>query len=115
MGEQPTSPTTALTVLPPALPGPNGQDERADGTGPFAVRAVSVEMLPPPPSVARTLRLSAGASATLITVRFDDATAGTPAALTVVVLHPDLFRIALEWSDGSTAAQGPWAPALDDA
>jgi hypothetical protein len=115
MGEQPTSPATALTVLPPALARPNGQDERADGTGPFAVRAVSVEMLPPPPSVARTLRLPAGASATLITVRFDDTTTGAPAALTVVVLHPDLFRIALEWSDGSKDAHGPWAPALEDA
>jgi Bacterial regulatory proteins, gntR family len=115
MGEQPTSPATALTVLPPALAGPNGQDERADGIGPFAVRAVSVEMLAPPPSVARTLRLPAGASATLITVRFDDTTTGAPAALTVVVLRPDLFRIALEWSDGSKDAHGPWAPALEDA
>jgi hypothetical protein len=32
-----------------------------------------------------------------------------------VVLHPDLFRIALEWSDGSKDAHGPWAPALEDA
>jgi hypothetical protein len=101
-------------VLPPAPAGPNGQDERA-GTGPFAVRAVSVEMLPPPPSVARTLRLSAGASATLVTARFDDTTTGTPAALTVVVLHPDLFRIALEWSDGSKDAHGPWACYLTSA
>lgn len=114
MGEQPTSPTTALTVFPPALAEPNGQDERADGTGPFAVHAVSVEMLPPPPSVARALRLSSGASATLITARFDDTTTGAPAALTVVVLHPALFRIALEWSDGSKGAQGLWAPALED-
>jgi hypothetical protein len=114
MGEQPTTPTTALTVLPPVMAEPNGQDERADGTGPFAVRAVSVEMLPPPPSVARTLRLSSGASATLITARFDDTTTGAPAALTVVVLHPALFRIALEWSDGSKGAQGLWASALED-
>jgi hypothetical protein len=78
------------------------------------VHAVSVEMLPPPPSVARTLRLSAGASATLITARFDHAATGAPAALTVVVLHPALFRIALEWSDGSKGAQGLWAPALED-
>jgi hypothetical protein len=115
MGEQPTSPTPALTVLPLALAGPNGQDESADGKGPLAVRAVSVEMLPPPPSVGRTLRLSAGASATLITVRFDDTATGTPAALAVVVLHPDLFRIALEWSDGSNDAPGSWASALEDA
>jgi hypothetical protein len=51
----------------------------------------------------------------LITVRFDDTATGTPAALAVVVLHPDLFRIALEWSDGSNDAPGSWASALEDA
>jgi hypothetical protein len=96
MGEQPTSSVTALTGLPLALAGPDEQDERAGGTGPFAVHAVSVEMLPPPPSAARTLHLSAGAPATFITTRFDDTTTGTPAALAMVVLHPELFRIVLE-------------------
>lgn len=114
MGDHPTSPAAALTVLPAALAEPNGQDESADGAGPFAARAVSVEMLPPPPSVARTLRMAVGASATLITARFDDTTTGSPAALTVVVLHPDLFRIALEWSDAKDAP-GSWKQALEDA
>jgi hypothetical protein len=53
-------------------------------------------MLPPPPSAARTLHLSAGAPATFITTRFDDTTTGTPAALAMVVFHPELFRIVLE-------------------
>jgi hypothetical protein len=96
MGEQPTSSVTALTGLPLAPAGPGEQDERAGGAGPLAVHAVSVEMLPPPPSAARTLQLSAGAPATLITTRFDDTTTGTPAALAMVALHPELFRIVLE-------------------
>lgn len=114
MGEQPTTPTTALTVFPPPLAEPNGPGEGAHSPGPLVARAVSVEMLPPPPSVARTLRLPAGAPTTLITVRFDDITTGTPAAVTIVVLHPELFRIALEWSDGSKDDLGSWAPALED-
>ncbi len=114
MGEQPTIPTTALTLFPPPLAQPNGPDEGAGSTGPFAARAVSVEMLPPPPSVARTLRLPAGTPTTLITVRFDDTTTGTPGAVTIVVLHRDLFRITLDWSDGSKDALGSWASALAD-
>jgi hypothetical protein len=114
MGDQPTTPSMALAVLPPVLAQPSGPDGGAGSGGPFAARAVSVEMLPPPPSVARTLRLPAGASTTLVTVRFDDITSRTPAAVTVVVLHPDLFRIILEWSDGTTDALGSWASVLED-
>jgi hypothetical protein len=114
MGEQPTTPSMALTVLPPVLARPTGPDESQDSAGPFVARAVSVEMLPPPPSVARTLRLPTGASTTLVTVRFDDITSHTPAAVTIVVLHPDLFRVILEWSDGPKDALGSWAPALED-
>ena len=114
MGEQPTSPTTALTLFPPPLAEPSGPDDGADRPGSFLPHAVSVEMLPPPPSVARTLRLPAGTQTTVITVRFDDSTTGTPAAVTIVVLHPDLFRIALEWSAGSQDAPGSWASALED-
>jgi hypothetical protein len=57
-------------------------------------------MLPPPPSAARTLDLSAGAPATFITARFDDTTTGTPAALAMVVLRPELFRIVLDSQTG---------------
>jgi hypothetical protein len=114
MGEQPATPTTALTLFPPPLAEPNGPAEDAGSTAAFAARAVSVEMLPPPPSVARTLRLPAGAPTTAITMRFDDITTGTPAAITIVVLHRDLFRIVLEWSEGSKDALGSWASALED-
>jgi DNA-binding GntR family transcriptional regulator len=59
-------------------------------------RAVHVEMQPPPPSVARSLRLSAGQPAALVTVRFDDPGKGKPVALTIAVFRPDLFRIVVE-------------------
>jgi hypothetical protein len=114
LGEQPTTPSMALTVLPPGLARPTGLDDGTDSAGPFVARAVSVEMVPPPPSVARSLRLPTGASTTLVTVRFDDITSRTPAAVTVVVLHPDLFRVILEWSEGPKDAPGSWASVLED-
>jgi hypothetical protein len=114
IGEQPTTPSPPLTVLPPVLAQLTGPDDGADSSGPFAARAVSVEMLPPPPSVARTLRLPTGASTTLVTVRFDDITSRTPAAVTVVVLHPDLFRVVLEWPDEPDDVPGSWASVLED-
>jgi len=58
--------------------------------------AVSVEMSPPQPSVARSLRLSPGQPVITVTVRFDDAATGEPAGLTVVMLKPELFRIAID-------------------
>jgi hypothetical protein len=61
--------------------------------------ALHVEMQPPPPSVARSLRLSAGQSAAKVTVRFDDQATGRPAALTVTVLRPELFRIVVQTAE----------------
>lgn len=58
--------------------------------------ALHLEMQPPPSSVARGLRLRAGQPAAIITVRFDDPAAGTPVALTVAALRPDLFRIVID-------------------
>jgi hypothetical protein len=46
--------------------------------------------------VARSLRLSAGQPAALVTVRFDDPDVGRPVALTIAVFRPDLFRIVVE-------------------
>jgi hypothetical protein len=77
--------------------------------------ALHVEMQPPPPSVARSLRLSAGQSAAKVTVRFDDQATGRPAALTVAVLRPELFRIVVQTAEmplpGGEAgsAAGAWA------
>jgi DNA-binding GntR family transcriptional regulator len=56
--------------------------------------AVDVELVPPQPSIARSLRLPPGQSAVTVTIRFSDA--GNPAALTIVILKPDLFRVAVE-------------------
>lgn len=64
--------------------------------------AVSVEMSPPQPSVARSLRLSPGQPVITVTARFDDA--GEPAGLTVVMLKPELFRVAIDTT--ATQASG---------
>ena len=83
-------------------------------------RALHVEMQPPPPSVARSLRLSAGQPAAMLTVRFEDPGSGRPAALTVAVLRPDLFRIVVESPAGASASgsdsslSGAWTHALRD-
>ena len=77
--------------------------------------ALHVEMQPPPPSIARSLRLSAGQPAAKVTVRFDDPATGRPAALTVAVLRPELFRIVVQTAEvplpGGEAgsAPGAWA------
>ena len=58
--------------------------------------ALHVDMQPPPPLIARSLRLSAGQPAALVTTRFDDPVTGRPAALTLAVLRPELFRIVVQ-------------------
>jgi len=58
--------------------------------------AVSVEMSPPQPSIARSLRLAPGQPVITVTVRFDDTATGEPAGLTVVMLRPELFRVAID-------------------
>jgi DNA-binding GntR family transcriptional regulator len=61
--------------------------------------AVSVELSPPQPAVARSLRLSPGQPVITVTVRFDDVGSGTPAGLTVVMLKPELFRVAIDTTE----------------
>ncbi len=58
--------------------------------------ALGLEMQPPPSSVARGLRLSAGQPAAMVTIRYDDPASGRPVALTVAALRSDLFRIVVE-------------------
>ena len=120
--EQGTVPSAALTALPLLLT--SGTDDAAGQAGDpgaaCAPRALFVEMHPPPPSVARSLRLSSGQSAAMVTVRFDDPAEGRPAALTITVLRADLFRIVVEspagfssrGTDGSFS--GAWTRALQD-
>jgi hypothetical protein len=90
-----------LPITAPALPDPDHGELVAVGEP----RAVHVELQPPPPSVARSLRLSAGQPAALVTVRFDDPEQDRPVALTIAVFRPDLFRIVVE-SGGQLEADG---------
>jgi DNA-binding GntR family transcriptional regulator len=87
-------------------PGPEGDQEAEQefpsfGTVLNAVpaAAVSVEMSPPQPSIARSLRLSPGQPVIMVTVRFDDPATGEPAGLTMVMLKPELFRVAIDTSE----------------
>ena len=64
--------------------------------GPRPAVAVSVEMSPPQPETARTLRVPAGQPVITVTVRFGDAADDEPAAVTVVTLKPELFRVAID-------------------
>jgi DNA-binding GntR family transcriptional regulator len=66
--------------------------------------AASVEMSPPQPAVARSLRLSPGRPVITVTVRFDDPATGRPAGLTVVMLKPELFRVAIDTTEATVRA-----------
>jgi DNA-binding GntR family transcriptional regulator len=70
----------------------------------LAATAVSVEMTPPQPAVARSLRLSPGQPVIMVTARFDDSATGHPAGLTVVMLKPELFRVAVETTEAMVMA-----------
>ena len=94
--------TAYLSEPPPAGHAEPGDDgDQVLTTLPAA--AVSVEMSPPQPSIARSLRLSPGQPVITVTVRFDDAT-GEPAGLTVVMLKPELFRIAIDTTGAPAGA-----------
>jgi DNA-binding GntR family transcriptional regulator len=72
------------------------------GTGTVLARAVDLELAPPQPSVARSLRLLPGQSAISVTVRFDDQATGNPAGLTIVTLKPQHFRVIIQSHPGTT-------------
>jgi DNA-binding GntR family transcriptional regulator len=84
----------ALSLLPLTS---SPEHEPSDELVPLGTpRTLQLEMQLPPPAVARSLRLSAGQPAVMITVRFDDPATSVPVALTVTVLRPDLFRIVIQ-------------------
>jgi DNA-binding GntR family transcriptional regulator len=92
---------------PPFAPPPAGPEDRSPADGPPAAvagraRAVQIELAPPPPSVARSLRLSAGELVATVTVSFEDPATHRPVAITTAMLRPDLFRIVIQ----ATAAPG---------
>src|ERR1700678_4344703 len=64
--------------------------------------SVSLEMCPPQPSAARSLRLTPGQPVITVTIRFEDRELGTPAGLTVVLLRPELFRVAIDTAPSPT-------------
>jgi DNA-binding GntR family transcriptional regulator len=75
--------------------------------------AVQIELGLPPPSAARTLRLAAGEPVAIVTMSFALPGTGVPAALTVTMLRPELFRVVVEAAPGQepTAAAGALATA----
>lgn len=76
-------------------------------------------MQPPPPSVARSLRLPPGQLAAVLTIRFDDPRDQVPVALTIAVCRPDLFRIVVSCDEPPIPAgfagsfAGQWTHAVE--
>jgi DNA-binding GntR family transcriptional regulator len=82
--------------------------------------ALHIEMQAPPPSVARSLRLTAGQPAMMVTVRFEDLDSGRPVALTIAVLRPDMFRVVVQTPQpplpvgNAGNLSGSWTHAVED-
>ena len=101
--------TTPQEVPQEAEPAPAG-----------SAAALYIELQAPPPSVARSLRLSAGQPAMIVTIRFDELGSGRPVALTIAALRPDLFRVVVQTPlpplpDGNAGSlSGSWTHALED-
>jgi DNA-binding GntR family transcriptional regulator len=115
----------SASYLPPTMEGRVSEFTAASSpTGPVPrygrPRAFQVEFQPPAPSVARSLRLSAGEPAATVTVRFEEPAQNAVVALTVAVLRPDLFRIVVESpgipkpSVGPDGLPGAWTHAVED-
>jgi hypothetical protein len=71
--------------------------------------AVQIEMGLPPPSAARTLRLVAGEPVATVTVSFAMPGTRAPAALTMAMLRPELFRVVVEAAPQHGAAEAAGA------
>ena len=103
-------------VMPPAAGHPSAA---GGGCPPPHLAGLFIELQPPAASVARSLRLVAGQPTVNVTVRFDEAPAGTPMALAIAVLRPEMFRVVVESPQGprvnaATAGDdGIWAHAAD--
>jgi DNA-binding GntR family transcriptional regulator len=77
-------------------PVPAASSDSAGSSGDtLYARAADLELSPPQPSVARSLRLAPGQPAISVTIRFDDLATGEPAGLTVVILRSELFRVVI--------------------
>ena len=93
-GEAVSASTQELTGVPSPLSFP--LPWRSAGTESPRPGAVQIEMGLPPPSAARTLKLSAGEPVATVTVSFVMPATGAPVALTMAMLRPELFRIVVE-------------------
>lgn len=69
------------------------------GSPPARAGAVNLEMMPPQPAVARSLRMTSGIPVISVTIRFDDDRTGAPVGLTAVALKPDQFRVVIQAGD----------------
>jgi DNA-binding GntR family transcriptional regulator len=102
-------PAAISTTYLPESAAPVGQQEPADlaaqldGLPGLSAKpaSVSLEMCPPQPSVARSLRLTPGQPVTTVTISFEDRELGAPAGLTVLMLRPELFRVAIDTATAS--------------
>ena len=83
-------------------PSPEAGDggEGAAPAAPARPRALQIELAPPPSSVARSLRLTAGELVATVTVSFEDPATHRPVAVTTAMLRPDLFRIVIQAGAG---------------
>jgi DNA-binding GntR family transcriptional regulator len=94
--------TAVPTAVPTAAPTEVGTAGPAGASDPLNRRvsaipgALHIELQAPPPAVARSLRLTAGQQAMIVTVRFDDKQSGRPVGLTLAVLRPDMFRVVVQ-------------------
>jgi UTRA domain len=90
-------PQAAVPAAPNETGSPSPEAGAAgEGAAPARPRALQIELAPPPPSVARSLRLAAGELVATVTVGFDDPAGRRPVAITTAMLRPDLFRIVIE-------------------
>jgi DNA-binding GntR family transcriptional regulator len=90
----------ALPMRPPSAGHDNGH--LRPRTPP---RAVTVQMDLAPTSVARRLGLAPGQMAVLVTALFGNRPGHRPAALTVAVLRPDMFRITVDTATQDAGGQ----------
>ena len=89
-------PEFADVLQSPPEPRPAQVAPRPPGTaGRGRPGGLYVELQPPAPSVARSLRLAAGQPAVNVTIRFDGQD-DRPMALATAVLRPDMFRVVVE-------------------
>jgi DNA-binding GntR family transcriptional regulator len=117
VGAEPVAISTAYVpgVLADAVPDePDGFEAvllappiELSGLGAVHARAVDLELAPPQPSIARSLRLLPGQSAISVTIRFDDEAADSPAGLTTVTLKQHHFRVVIQAGDPIPRAPHP--------